>query len=270
MNPSQLNWEIRYRLPGKTDEQIFSSDLRGLSAKDELYIRIIQLNSICVIEAVGTSYQVGLYRNGVTRLVESKQLQILQINDKVCFRQLNNSFDNKEEGWDPQHYLKVVRTEQNANMPAIHNVSQYLLELLPEIYRSGKRYNNDFLSQFLSLIEQALLPIQWGVDNADLYFRLGTTPASIYSWLTLFMPMLSTEHGMTRLLCFVSGSNVKIETKISGSFVVTIQSEISKENARKLSRLIEAFKPIGVNYKLDYKEKNLEIVNEAQNDSAYP
>ncbi|HEB65828.1 MAG TPA: FHA domain-containing protein [Chloroflexi bacterium] len=54
--------------------------------------------------------------------------------------------------------------------------SQQLLRYLPAIYHT------DFMSRFLGLFESILLPIEWTIDNFDLYLDALTSPADFLPW----------------------------------------------------------------------------------------
>lgn len=55
--------------------------------------------------------------------------------------------------------------------------SHFLVNYLPEAYRT------DFMECFLGLFESIILPIEWNIDNFDLYLSPGTSPAFFLPWL---------------------------------------------------------------------------------------
>ncbi len=54
--------------------------------------------------------------------------------------------------------------------------SRQLIRYLPAIYHT------DFMSRFLGLFESILLPIEWTIDNFDLYLDALTAPADFLPW----------------------------------------------------------------------------------------
>jgi phage tail-like protein len=61
--------------------------------------------------------------------------------------------------------------------PGLSLYSRQLLRYLPGIY------NTDFMSRFLALFESIQIPIQWNVDNFDLFLDPGTSPYGFLPWL---------------------------------------------------------------------------------------
>jgi phage tail-like protein len=66
-----------------------------------------------------------------------------------------------------------------------------LLSYLPEIYQLPYRDGiyatrllpETFIPRFLGIFEALLTPIEWNIDNFDLYLNPGTTPSSFLPWL---------------------------------------------------------------------------------------
>ncbi len=64
--------------------------------------------------------------------------------------------------------------------------SCWLADYLPGIYQRDslqELYHTDFLDRFLALFESILIPIEWNVDNFDLYLDPRTAPADFFPWL---------------------------------------------------------------------------------------
>lgn len=61
--------------------------------------------------------------------------------------------------------------------PGLDRYSRRLLEYLPPIYHS------DFMSRFMALFEAILMPMEWTVDNFDLYMDPRTSPNDFLPWL---------------------------------------------------------------------------------------
>lgn len=55
--------------------------------------------------------------------------------------------------------------------------SRFLINYLPGIYQ------NDFMERFLGLFESILLPIEWNIDNFDIFLDVDTSPIGFLSWL---------------------------------------------------------------------------------------
>ncbi len=62
--------------------------------------------------------------------------------------------------------------------PGLSTESYRLIRYLPEIY-----HDFDFLKGFLAIFEAILFPIEWNIDNFDLYLSPKTTPATFLPWL---------------------------------------------------------------------------------------
>lgn len=61
--------------------------------------------------------------------------------------------------------------------PGLTKVDSRYLQYLPGIYHT------DFMKRFLAIFESVLAPIEWNVDNFDLYLNPDTTPAGFLPWL---------------------------------------------------------------------------------------
>jgi len=61
--------------------------------------------------------------------------------------------------------------------PGLYLYSTRLINYLPEIFQ------DDFTSRFLALFESILIPIEWNIDNFDLFLDPTTSPADFLPWL---------------------------------------------------------------------------------------
>lgn len=61
--------------------------------------------------------------------------------------------------------------------PGLTKIESRYLQYLPGIYHT------DFMKRFLAIFESVLAPIEWNVDNFDLYLNPDTTPAGFLPWL---------------------------------------------------------------------------------------
>ena len=66
--------------------------------------------------------------------------------------------------------------------------SQKLIHYLPGIYHT------DFMSRFLGLFEFILTPIEWTVDNFDLFLAPGTAPYEFLIWLQQWFALPPTSN----------------------------------------------------------------------------
>lgn len=61
--------------------------------------------------------------------------------------------------------------------PGLTKTESRYLQYLPGIYHT------DFMKRFLAIFESVLAPIEWNVDNFDLYLNPETTPSGFLPWL---------------------------------------------------------------------------------------
>jgi phage tail-like protein len=61
--------------------------------------------------------------------------------------------------------------------PGLGYHSERLIHYLPGIYQ------NDFVSRFLGIFESVITPIEWNIDNFDLFLDPDTAPDSFLPWL---------------------------------------------------------------------------------------
>jgi phage tail-like protein len=61
--------------------------------------------------------------------------------------------------------------------PGLTKTESRYLQYLPGIYHT------DFMKRFLAIFESILAPIEWNVDNFDLYLNPETTPSGFLPWL---------------------------------------------------------------------------------------
>ena len=151
--------------------------------------------------------------------------------------------------------------------------SRYL-QYLPGIYHT------DFMRRFLAIFESVLTPIEWNVDNFDLYLNPETTPDGFLPWLAnwfsiSFDPSWSVEQqrellqeahdlyarrgthwALTRILEIFT--KVKPEIADLGTdddpfmFNVKIPLKEADVNKSLIERIIDANKPAHANYKLTF------------------
>jgi phage tail-like protein len=71
----------------------------------------------------------------------------------------------------------VLRPEPAEPLPGLGTHGERLLGYLPGIYHT------DFMGRFLAIFESILTPVEWTVDNFDLFLSPRTTPAAFLPWL---------------------------------------------------------------------------------------
>lgn len=177
--------------------------------------------------------------------------------------------------------------------PGLSNRSLRLLDFLPEIYRSGIpsaafQYHAvtdsappaDFMDRFLALFESVLLPIEWVVDNFDLYLDPRTTPDEFLPWLedwfglkfaaTLeparrrdllchahrLFQLKGTRTALIEAIALATGCTAEVDdlTTQGAHFVVTVRGcEANPVDQALLEQLIVALKPVHTTYELNYR-----------------
>jgi len=168
---------------------------------------------------------------------------------------------------EPDPYLKPI--------PGLDMNSQRLINYLPGIYMT------DFMSRFLGMFEAILTPIEWNVDNFDLFLDPGTAPRAFLPWLanwyqisfdptwteTQRRTLLSeanqiyarrgTRWALSRLLEIYTGSAPEIVefSDPQDPFTFTIKLPIRERdvNRQLLEQLIDSSKPSQTSYELEFR-----------------
>ncbi|GAB4276292.1 MAG: hypothetical protein Kow0080_26480 [Candidatus Promineifilaceae bacterium] len=160
--------------------------------------------------------------------------------------------------------------------PGLDKHSHFLLEYLPGIYHT------DFMSRYLAIFESILLPIQWHIDNFDLYLNPGTVPAEFLPWLAGWFDVVfndswteaqrrlflqeahqlfarrGTRWALARLLEIYLG--VKPEIDDTGSnldpFTFAVNIPLPEKEIKRplVERLIDLHKPAHTSYKLRFQK----------------
>jgi phage tail-like protein len=159
--------------------------------------------------------------------------------------------------------------------PGLGSYSQRMLNYLPGIYQT------DFMSRFLALFESILIPIEWNVDNFDLYLDPGTAPLDFLPWLANWYMILfdstwseaqrrtllkeahqiyarrGTRWALSRVLEIYLGQKPEINefTNEKEPFTFTVNLLVSKEkvNQELVEAMIDSSKPAHTTYRLSYK-----------------
>jgi phage tail-like protein len=161
--------------------------------------------------------------------------------------------------------------------------STRLLHYLPAIYHTG------FLSRFLALFESIWTPIEWTVDNFDLYLDPGTAPTDFLPWLTQWFEIIfdatwnerqrriflkeahqlyalrGTRLSLSRTLKIYTGCEPQIIdlVKDQEAFTFSVILPVTAQDVDKglVEAIINACKPAHTTYTLVYKGDQDEETN---------
>jgi phage tail-like protein len=160
--------------------------------------------------------------------------------------------------------------------PGLTQHSSRLLPYLPGIYHT------DFMSRFLGLFESILTPIEWNIDNFDLFLNPGTTPAEFLPWLARWYEISfddswseaqrrqllkeahqiygrrGTKWALSRILEIYTGHPPDIDDESADldpfTFTVKIPLRQKELNQELIERIIDMNKPAHTTYKLKFKK----------------
>jgi phage tail-like protein len=155
--------------------------------------------------------------------------------------------------------------------------SRKLIQYLPEIYHT------DFMERFLGIFEATLTPIEWTIDNFDLFLSPRSAPQAFLPWLANWFNIsldatwtdekrrlllleahaiyarLGTRWALSRVLEIYTGSKPEIDDTNKDlephTFRVRLTMSASKTNRVVLEQLINLHKPAYTTYTLDFTEK---------------
>ncbi len=163
--------------------------------------------------------------------------------------------------------------------PGLSTQSLHLLGYLPGIYQT------DFMSRFLALFESILVPVEWNIDNFDIYLDPETSPFGFLPWLANWYEILydsswseeqrrvllkeayqiyarrGTRWALSRILEIYTGQKPEIiEFSSDGGsgrsepFTFTVKLPPGNKNLNRelIERLIDSNKPAQTTYKLLY------------------
>jgi phage tail-like protein len=157
--------------------------------------------------------------------------------------------------------------------------SRYL-DYLPDIYRGE---NIDFIGRFLALLESILTPIEWNIDNFDLYLDPKAAPTSFLPWLANWFELTfddswseesqrtllaeahriyrrrGTTWALSRILEIYTGYLPAIDDQNKNldpfTFTVRIPVPERQVNRTAIERLIDSNKPAHTSYTLIFEEQ---------------
>jgi phage tail-like protein len=161
-------------------------------------------------------------------------------------------------------------------VPGLFLESQRLIKFLPGIY------DTDFMRRFLGLFESILTPIEWNVDNFDLFLDSGTAPYDFLPWLSAWYEILfnstwtetqrrtllkeaprlyarrGTRWALSRLIEIYIGAAPEIVefADPDDPFTFTIKLPLRARDVRRelLEGLIDASKPAQTSYILEFQK----------------
>jgi len=162
--------------------------------------------------------------------------------------------------------------------PGLSATYSRYLEYLPEIYHGGP---NSFITRFLALLESILSPIEWNIDNFDLYLDPKAAPASFLPWLAnwyemtfdeswseasqrqllaeahTIYPRRGTVWALRRILEIYSGvtPDINDQGRSLEAFTFTVRFPLREQqiNRTAIERIINANKPAHTNYSLIFQ-----------------
>jgi phage tail-like protein len=160
--------------------------------------------------------------------------------------------------------------------PGLSLADSRYLQYLPGIYHTS------FMKRFLALFESIYAPIEWSVDNFDLFLHPATAPADFLPWLANWFDITfdqswdedkrrallqeahqiyarrGTRWALSRILEIYTGVTPDIDDVSDNlepfTFTVTLPVTESEVNAALVSRLINAHKPAHTSYTLRFKK----------------
>jgi phage tail-like protein len=169
-----------------------------------------------------------------------------------------------------------IVAQANPNLPGMAGESRFFIKFLPEIYQ------NEFMARFLAIFESILLPIEWNIDNFDLYLSPRTAPRFFLTWLAswfgLFFDttwtedqrriilaeghslyaMRGTRWALSRMLEIYTGEKPLINDTGNDlkphTFTVRISGRQKKASQKFIERIIEENKPAHTTFVLEIEE----------------
>lgn len=160
--------------------------------------------------------------------------------------------------------------------PGLSIYSQQLINYLPGIYQT------DFMRRFMGIFESILLPIEWNIDNFDLYLSPSTVPEGFIPWLAnwfgiTFQPgwtatkqrellknagfiyaRRGTRAAMVTLLRIFTGQEPQIDDTSKDlpphTFRVKFALPEGEIDTEQISALIDTHKPAHTSYILEFSK----------------
>ncbi|MCB8951973.1 MAG: phage tail protein I [Ardenticatenales bacterium] len=166
----------------------------------------------------------------------------------------------------------AIPADPAAPPPGLTHHSERLLNYLPAIYHT------DFMARFLGIFESILTPIEWTVDNFDLYLGPSSAPADFLPWLANWYAMSfdtswsetqrraflaeaydlyarrGTRAALQRVLQIYTGARAEIVDQEADQdpfvFTVRLPMPANQVNRALIEQLIDMHKPAHASYRL--------------------
>jgi len=163
--------------------------------------------------------------------------------------------------------------------PGLSLTKSRYLQYLPDIYQSD---SNDFISRFLAMLESILIPIEWNIDNFDLYLDPRSAPAAFLPWLANWYELtfdeswteesqralLAEAHqiyrrrgtlwALSRVLEIYTGVMPRIDDQNRNldpfTFTVRIPLTERQVNQSMIEQIIDSSKPAHTSYTLTFEQ----------------
>lgn len=158
--------------------------------------------------------------------------------------------------------------------PGLSLESRHLINYLPGIYHTS------FMRRLLGIFEAILTPIEWQIDNFDLYLDPGTAPVGFLAWMAGWFDVAfdpswdegqrrqlleeahriyarrGTKWALSRVLEIYTGEVPTIVDTGEGlepfTFRVTLPFSAARSEREMIERLIDAHKPAYTLYELEF------------------
>jgi len=176
----------------------------------------------------------------------------------------------------PEEDLLPAHLPDELVPPGLSIKSQRLINYLPGIY------NTDFMCRFLGIFEAILTPIEWNIDNFDLYLSPQTCPSSFLPWLANWFEVVfddtwsetkrrqflqeahhiyllrGTKKALSRTLEIYTGYTPEIDDLADDlephTFRVILPVPEKEVRRANIEALINAHKPAHTAYELHFQE----------------
>lgn len=168
----------------------------------------------------------------------------------------------------PPDYTKMMP-------PGLGRHSVQLVNYLPQVYQT------DFASRFLALFEAILLPLNWNIDNFDLFMNADTAPLEFVDWLASWFNLSfdatwteekrrtvvreanelfarrGTRYALSRLLEIYTGRIPEIIEEGQEPYTFTVKLPLRERDVNRtlVERLIDLNKPAHTNYTLLFDQR---------------
>jgi phage tail-like protein len=169
-----------------------------------------------------------------------------------------------------------IQADYSKPPPGLSITDSRYMQYLPGIYHT------DFMARFLAIFEAVLTPIEWNVDNFDLYLNPSTTPPDFLPWLAGWFSVTfdstwsgeqqrlllaeahkifarrGTRWALTRVLEIYTGAEPEIidQAEKEDPFTFTVKLPVTDAEYQRdlIEQIVDTNKPAHTNYKLQFKK----------------